>query len=115
MAVVTIIAAGAGLAFLVRSIISLEDAIDQDNEVSVQDYADSAEAQRGIEVLEAKGIPSMIRHGGFRGAPLWYVLISYYGAGDSGLREGTAGGGCVGDAPLRTLRPQLKRDPLGRA
>jgi len=43
-AVVTIIAAGAGLAFLVRSIISLEDAIDQDNEVSVQDYADSAEA-----------------------------------------------------------------------
>ncbi len=42
MAVVTILAAGAGLAFLVRSIISLEDAIDQDNEVSVQDYADNA-------------------------------------------------------------------------
>ena len=74
MAVVTILAAGAGLAFLVRSIISLEDAIDQGNEVSVQDYAGSAEAQRGIEVLEAKGIPSMIRHGGFRGG-IYSVVV----------------------------------------
>ena len=72
MAVVTIIAAGAGLAFLVRSIISLEDAIDR--EVSVQDCADGAQAQRGVEVLEAKGIPSMIRHGGFRGG-IYSVVV----------------------------------------
>jgi hypothetical protein len=62
IALVVLLAAGVGLALLIRSIVSLETAIDRDNEVPAKDYPDRGRAQEAINVLEANGIPSMIRH-----------------------------------------------------
>src|SRR5690348_16246631 len=74
IALVVLLAAGAGLALLIRSIVSLETAIDRDNEVPAKDYPDRGRAQEAIQVLEANGIPSMIRHGGYRGG-IYSVVV----------------------------------------
>ncbi len=63
--VAVILLLGGGLAFLIRSVSSLSDAIDLDNDVIVRDYVDRGQAQRVVDALKAKSITSMIRSRGY--------------------------------------------------
>ncbi len=63
-AIVIILAAGAGLALLVRSLLSVQTSIDRDDDVVAKDYAHEGQARDAMSVLEANGIASMLRGGG---------------------------------------------------
>jgi hypothetical protein len=65
-ALVLVLAAGAGLALLIRSLVRLETRIDQDGEVVVREYGRYSEAQDAQDALEAAGIPSILRRRGYR-------------------------------------------------
>ncbi len=69
-----ILLVGGGLAFLIRSVSSLSDAIDLDNDVIVRDYVDRRQAQRVVDALKANGITSMIRSRSY-GRGIYSVVV----------------------------------------
>jgi len=74
LAIVAIVAVGAGIALLIRSVLSLQTSIDRDDDVVVKSYATQIEAKEAIRTLEANGIASMIRQGGYRGG-IYSVIV----------------------------------------